>query len=126
MMIETCVLTSRTTTGDPDVTLDDDGDLHIYPTGVNDGGLSLFMSPADWDVLCAAVAEARRLPKPAGDLLALASAANEAAIAYRNDVTNEENPHSFAVALAAKQLLKAVDALTGAVVEAANDAGWNQ
>jgi hypothetical protein len=122
-MIETTVLTSRTGTGNPDVSVDDDGDLQIYPTGT-DGGTALFMSPADWDVLVAAVVVARGV-QPTSGLLGLASAVNEAAVAYRETLDGDVTGYDE-VFTAGRVLLTAVDALTGAVVEAENDRVWNR
>jgi hypothetical protein len=42
-------------TGTPDVEMDEDGALQIYPTGVADGALVMFTSVDDWRALNAAV-----------------------------------------------------------------------
>lgn len=123
-MIETTVLTSRTATGAPHVTIGvDRGDLQIYPAGIL-GGTALFISPADWDVLCAAVVVARGV-QPPNDLLRLANAVNEAAFAYRETLDGDVTGYDE-VFTAGRILLTAVDALTGAVVEAENDRAWNR
>ncbi|SIJ03238.1 Uncharacterised protein [Mycobacteroides abscessus subsp. abscessus] len=44
-----------TTTGSPDIEIDEDGELLIYPTGLGDGSLALFMGIHDWRALNAAV-----------------------------------------------------------------------
>lgn len=46
---------SYNTTGAPDIALDDDGDLQIYPVGCQPGAQVMFISVADWRALNAAV-----------------------------------------------------------------------
>lgn len=47
--------TMRSVTGEPDIEIDEDGELQIFPTGTEGGSLVLFMSIDDWRALNGAV-----------------------------------------------------------------------